>query len=234
MRIGNGRFLLFLLLLSSFWIAFNQIFITLPEYIRDFSNTAPLLTSISNGLTSLGFSSGTVESIRDIFGTKDGKIKPEQIINLNALSIIFFQIIVSLFVIRLKALMTIIIGILITAISFFLLIFGVNPLIVMLGVVVFSFGEMMASPKAKEYTAHAVAPPDKVGLYMGYYMWCNALGNLFGGILSGRLYGWLGRDMGRPDIMWMVFAFLSIFCALLLYIYHKVVGQKIERETKAV
>ncbi|MBT3181246.1 MAG: MFS transporter [Deltaproteobacteria bacterium] len=233
MKVGNTRFLVFLLLLSSFWVAFNQIFITLPEYIRDFSNTAPLMSQFADWLSRIGFSQGAVDTVRSILATSDGKIKPEQIVNINALAIIFFQIIVSFFLTRLKALVAIMLGIGVSAISFVMLAFGVNPLFVILGVFIFSFGEMMASPKAKEYTAHAVAPPDKVGLYMGYYMWCNALGNLFGGILSGRLYGWLARDLGRPDIMWFIFAGLSVFCAFLLFIYHKTVGVKIERESEA-
>lgn len=230
MRVGNKRFLLFLLLLSSFWVAFNQIFLTLPEYIRDFSQTQHLLTSVTDFLARIGVGAGAIATVREIFGLPNGHVKPEQIINLNALSIIFFMILVSHVMARFKALVTIIAGVAVTAISFVMLAFGIDPWVVVGAVVVFSFGEMMASPKAKEYTAHAVAPPDKVGLYMGYYMWCTALGNLFGGILSGRLYGWLARDLGRPDIMWVVFALFSVVCALLLFLYHRTVGRRIERE----
>ena len=58
---------------------------------------------------------------------------------------------------------------------------------------------MMASPKSKEY-AGRIAPPDKVGLYMGYFYLCVALGNLFGGLLSGTAYQYLGpRGLDRPD-----------------------------------
>jgi len=233
MRIGHARFLLFLLLLSSFWVAFNQIFLTLPEYIRDFSETDKLMNSIIGLATSLGAGDGGVATLKSIFATETGHIKPEQIININALAIIFFQVIVSSVVARMKPLITIMIGIGITAISFSLLTLGVNPWFVVMGVFVFSFGEMMASPKAKEYTARAVAPRDKVGLYMGYYMWCNALGNLFGGILSGRLYGYLARDLGRPDIMWLIFGGLSVSCALMLLAYHRIVGKKVELEHEA-
>lgn len=233
MKIGNARFLLFLLLLSGFWVSFNQIFITLPEYIRDFSQTAPLMTKFTEWLTSIGASTGFVDGVRNILATPDGKIKPEQIININALAIIFFQVFVSYVNARFKSLVSIMVGVGITALSFLLLVFGINPMFTILAVFVFSFGEMMASPKAKEYTAHAVAPPNKVGLYMGYYMWCTALGNLFGGILSGRMYGWLARDLGRPDIMWIVFAGLSILCAFTIFIYHRTIGVKIEREAEA-
>ena len=71
-------------------------------------------------------------------------------------------------------------------------------------------------------------------MYMGYYMWCTALGNLFGGILSGRMYGWLARDLQRPDLMWLFFACLSVCCAFLLYMYHVVIGKKVERESEAL
>lgn len=234
MRIGNGRFLLFLLLLSSFWVAFNQIFLTLPEYIRDFTDSRPFVTGILAFLSDIGLSTGVVEFIREIFVKPDGTIKPEQIVNLNPLSIIFFQLFISYIVTRIKPLFTIIGGIAVTAITFFMLIMGFNPVIVIIGVLIFSFGEMLASPKAKEYTARYVAPPDKVALYMGYYLWCNALGNLFGGIFSGNMYGWLARDMQRPDLMWIFFASFSIVCALLLFVYHKTIGVKIDAEHKKI
>ncbi|NIM18708.1 MAG: MFS transporter [Candidatus Latescibacteria bacterium] len=46
MRIGNWRFVLFLVILSGFWTAFNQIFMTMPEYIRDFVHTRDILLSL--------------------------------------------------------------------------------------------------------------------------------------------------------------------------------------------
>jgi dipeptide/tripeptide permease len=233
MRVGNTRFLLFLLLLSSFWVAFNQIFMTLPEYIRDFTNSAPAFKSIYGTLGKIGLPEGFLVQFKTLIAEADGKIKPEHFVNINALAIIFFQLLVSFFVARMKPLVTIMVGIAITAGSFLLLIMGVNPWISMLGVFVFSFGEMMASPKAKEYTAHYVAPQDKVGMYMGYYMWSNALGYLFGGLLSGQMYGWLARDLQRPDIMWIIFASLSVFCAGLIFIYHRTIGVKVDQERAA-
>ena len=43
MQVGEGRYLVFLLLMSFFWISFNQIFMTLPEYIRDYTDTSDLI-----------------------------------------------------------------------------------------------------------------------------------------------------------------------------------------------
>jgi len=230
MRPGNTRFLLFLLLLSSFWISFNQIFITLPEYIRDFCDTRSMMDSIVQFFRSIGLSDGTLAGLQTVFAKEDGSIKPEHFVNINALCIIFLQVIVSAFVARLKPLITIMIGIGITGLSFTMLMFGINPMVVIFAVAIFSFGEMMTSPKAKEYTAHAVAPRDKVALYMGYYMWSNALGGLFGGILSGKLYGHFARDLNRPDLMWLIFAGFAIVCAVLIFFYHRIIGRKVQAE----
>ena len=143
--------------------------------------------------------SGLIDSFKNLM-VVPGQINPEYMININAGAIIFFQIGVSYFVTRLKPFTTIFWGVMITVVSFSILIFGTIGWIVVGGIVVFSFGEMMASPKSKEYTSK-IAPPGKVALYMGYFYWCVALGNLFGGILSGQFYAAFARDMRRPDIM---------------------------------
>ena len=44
MHCSNWRFALFLLIMSGFWTSFNQIFYTMPEYIRDFTETRPVIT----------------------------------------------------------------------------------------------------------------------------------------------------------------------------------------------
>ena len=154
-----------------------------------------------------------------------GQINPEYIININAGAIIFFQVLVSYFVTRLKPFTTIFYGTLITVISFSVLVWGTSGWIVVAGLVIFSFGEMMASPKSKEYTGK-IAPPDKVAMYMGYFYWCVALGNLFGGILSGQLYAVFARDMQRPDLMWMIFALIALGTALLIFIYDRKIIKK--------
>jgi dipeptide/tripeptide permease len=92
--------------------------------------------------------------------------------------------------------------------------------LVCLGLLIFSFGEMMASPTSQEYVGR-IAPPEKVALYMGYYFVAIALGNLFGGILSGQMYGKLARDMERPDLMWMAFGVLMFLTAFVFLLYNK-------------
>lgn len=230
MRIGHKRFLLFLLLLSSFWIAYNQLFITLPLYLQDYVNSKPVMDGIYSIGNALGMDTSAESMLSITFLDKNGSLKPEHFVNINAFCIIFFQVLVSILNGRMKPLIAIMIGIGLTGISFILIGLTQSPWLIILAVAVFSFGEMMASPRAKEYTSHSVAPKDKIGLYMGYYMWSNALGSLFGGILSGTLYKQIAVEGHNPTLMWMIFAGLSFFCCVLIYIYHIKAGRKVAAE----
>jgi dipeptide/tripeptide permease len=223
MKLGDWRFGLFLLLMSGFWTSFNQIFYTLPLYIRDFVDTTDLMNSFTGFMSTIGLGS-SIEGFKNSMAVA-GQINPEYIININAGAIIFFQLIVSYLVTRLKPFTTIFWGVMITVVSFSILIFGTLGWVVVVGIIVFSFGEMMASPKSKEYTGK-IAPPGKVALYMGYFYWCVALGNLFGGILSGQLYAAFARDMQRPDIMWFIFGAIAFLSAMLILLYDRMVIKK--------
>jgi predicted MFS family arabinose efflux permease len=130
---------------------------------------------------------------------------------------------------NLKPFTTIISGVLITVVSFLIYLIGYSGWIIVAAVLVFSVGEMLASPKSKEY-AGRIAPPDKVGMYMGYFYWCVALGNLFGGLLSGVMYQHFGpKGINRPDIMWISFAVMAGVTAVALGIYnHWIRGQRPE------
>ncbi len=91
----------------------------------------------------------------------------------------------------------------------------------MVAVLGFSVGEMLASPKSKEY-AGRIAPPAKVGMYMGYFYWCVALGNLFGGLLSGVSYQHFGpQGIDKPGLMWLIFAGLALASAIMLGVYNR-------------
>ncbi|PKL87349.1 MAG: MFS transporter [Ignavibacteriae bacterium HGW-Ignavibacteriae-2] len=223
MQLGDWRFGLFLLLMSGFWTSFNQIFYTLPVYIEDFVDTADLMVSVTSFMGSVGLGN-FIQGFKDSM-VNEGQINPEYIININAGAIIFFQVLVSYFVTKLKPFTTIFWGTLITVVSFTIMIWGTTGWIVIAGIFVFSFGEMMASPKSKEYTGK-IAPPGKTALYMGYFYWCVALGNLFGGILSGQFYAAFARDMNRPDLMWLVFALIALGTAMLILAYDKLVIRK--------
>jgi hypothetical protein len=157
------------------------------------------------------------------------QFNPEFIVNINALGIVCFQVLISFLMARFHRFTTMIVGMMVAAVGIGLSsmaggegMLGAGGLIwVVAGaILIFSFGEMMASPTSQEYVGR-IAPRDKVALYMGYYFVAIALGNLFGGILSGQLYGKLARDMQRPDLMWTVFGAIMLATAIVFMLYNK-------------
>lgn len=157
------------------------------------------------------------------------QINPEFIVNINAGAIVLFQVLVSFMMGRFHRFTTMIVGMLIAAVGIGLSslagsegMMGIGGLIWIVagGIFIFSFGEMMASPTSQEYVGR-IAPKGKTALYMGYYFVAVALGNLFGGILSGELMQKFTYDMGRPDYMWATFGGIMAFTAVIFLLYDK-------------
>jgi dipeptide/tripeptide permease len=232
MRLGNWRFALYLLILSGFWTSFIQIFTTMNLYIRDFVQTRPLLELCASVCRFIGADgwAGRLTS----YAEAGGQVNPEYIVNIDAGSIVCFQILISLIVHRMGRFPGMIFGILIAAVGIGLALVNgrgeagtleASVAVVVLGILIFSIGEMMASPTSQEFIGN-IAPKDTVALYMGYYFVAMALGNLFGGVLGGHLYGALARDRGRPDLMWAIFGGLGILTAGALALYNRFAIQR--------
>ncbi len=299
MSCTNWRFALYLLILSGFWTSYNQLFMTMPEYLRDFVNTRPLITTAealfgkSDRLdpnvggaariatinesergeirkrieklflaeAALGLDPQTLEqgsrellecklritpstlgnlvrakganagSVTDRVMIEGRQVNPEFITNIVAGAIVLFQVLVSYLMARFHRFTTMIVGMMLAAAGYGLAALaggegmtGQGAMIWMVvgGLFIFAIGEMMASPTSQEYVGR-IAPKDKVALYMGYYFVASALGNLFGGILSGQLYGKLARDAQRPDLMWTFFAGMMVLTAFLFLLYNRFV-----------
>jgi POT family proton-dependent oligopeptide transporter len=362
MRVGNWKFAVYLLILSGFWTSFNQIFLTMPEYIRDYVETKDMVntardwigddfarelaavnedilaqeiglyvaakastvdariaavkdgswqlvkdsivtndppwsrniglvpakewdtktfqwhlydfkvrvpeTELERGLASLPL--GAAESADDasrtfiptqikaqldsldkstgltseqralahagllVPRTADVKnlahqwaedyrqVNPEYIINVDAGAIVVFQVLVSWLIGFFPPLSVMVLGIVVASIGIGMSAWLFTGWMIMLSITIFAFGEMIASPKSQEYVG-SIAPQQKVAMYMGFYFWAVALGNIFGGLLSGELYGSLARDAGRPDIMWWIFGGLGLLTAVILVVYDRVI-----------
>jgi POT family proton-dependent oligopeptide transporter len=297
MRCSNWRFALFLLILSGFWTSYHQIFNTMPEYIRDFIETRPVIEmaeSVFGESDALDPTSGVaskvatinaaereeiVSIVRDVMDAESRgalsedavtaaslqllnskvrispdelrtmvqaeeaalrpladrliirarQVNPEFIVNIDAGSIILFQVLISFLMARFHRFTTMIAGMLIAAVGLALAAFtgtagmvgvGGSFWIVAIAIFTIAIGEMMASPTSQEYVGR-IAPADKKALYMGYYFVAMALGFLFGGILSGELYGMLARDMQRPDLMWLAFSGIMLLSAVLFLLYNR-------------
>ena len=171
------KFVFFLLIIVGFWTMYMQLFFTVPIFIAQWVDT----TVIYNKL-------GILQPVFGYVEENKGIIRPEMMINIPALTIILFQLIISSFLKRTRPVSSIIGGIFVTAIGLGQLYFHTSGWLIALSLVIFAFGEMASSPRIQEYIS-TIAPREKVALYMGYSFLPISGGNFLGGLLSGNLYG---------------------------------------------
>jgi MFS family permease len=124
-----------------------------------------------------------------------------------------------------------VVGILIGSIGFLCLAMSQYAWIFILGIAIFSIGEMTCHPKYYSYIG-IVAPQDKKAVYMGYAFLYGVIGSLVGSNVGGEMYySFLSPLVGRPDVattlrnFWLVFAVLGIATTLLLLLYNKLFGE---------
>ncbi len=177
--VKDFRFLIFLILIVGFWSMYLQLFFTLPVFIDQWVDTSVLYHAIAS------ISPALAETI----GTAQQTVNPEMITNVDALYIVLFQVLISSVVMRYKPLNAMISGIIISAIGIGLIFLTNNVMFILPAILVFAVGEMSASPKITEYIGKTIAPPDKVGLYIGASFLPLSGGNYLAGIISGSVYG---------------------------------------------
>jgi dipeptide/tripeptide permease len=167
------RLVVFLGIFSCFWLMFMQLWDLLPNFIDewvDSRDVASIFGAVSKGWV-----------------LDSGQVKPEMIINIDAISIILLVIPISWLVGKINKVAAMVIGMIISLVGF------VAAGYTMLGwfccamVFVFSIGEMVCSPTFNAYVG-LIAPRDKKALYMGYANIPFAIGWAAGGALGGWLY----------------------------------------------
>lgn len=171
------KFVIFLLIIVGFWTMYNQLFYTLPVFIDQWMDTSIVYDNLYSVWPWLA----------EQIGTPEKTIAAEMLTNIDAMYIIFFQLIVSYFVMKLKPIHSIISGFLISTIGLSLTFLTSNPMYLFLSIFIFGVGEMAGSPKITEYIGK-IAPKGKTALYMGCSFLPMAGGNFFAGILSGSVY----------------------------------------------
>lgn len=218
--LSDGKFLTFLVLLGVFfWLPFWAFFNLLAIYIDKNIDTAALYQSVSSvlGTTVAGFISKTDENgVRHILG---------ETISHTGYVILFFQIFISWFSEKFKALSAFNTGLFIASVGFVLLALGHtgSPSWVFLGIFLFAIGEMLSSPRIQEYITW-IAPKEKAGLYMGSNFLATSIGGLFSGAIYTTLYGYF-NDNGHPDYIWYTLAAHLLLGILAIFIFTKTLGE---------
>ncbi len=188
-NVMKPRLGLFIIIMSGFWLMFNQLFDMLPNFIVDWVDTSSLVAQFHLP----GWM--TVETER---GTM---ITQEWMINANSGLIIIAVVFISWLVSRMRRVTSIFLGIAVCSIGLVAAGFTMNGIYVILGILMFSVGEMLASPKMNEYLG-VIAPPGEKGLYMGYANIPLAVGWGYGSVMGGKIYDQMG-DKANLAIRYM-------------------------------
>ena len=220
------KFVVFLILLGLFfWIPFWAFFNLGALYIEESLDRARVYQQIA-GVPLLGSLLAWVFGAVDADGV--GRVRGDALAN-TGIVILFFQLLVSWFFEKWRAVPAFLTGLLIAAAGF--VVIGLarigNPGLVMLGIFLFAIGEMASSPRIQEYITW-LAPKEKAGLYMGSNFLAVAIG-----AFSGTLYQWVAKTCGaagRPEAVWYVLAAHYTIGAFLIYAYVKSVGEFKEQE----
>lgn len=174
---------------------------------------------LANGLHAIQQGSAMPQALAAQWAEQYRQVNPEYIVNVGFGLIVLCQIAISAYIQRWRALPILVFGTFVLSAGIALCGWGAGVALggvsVIFGVVIFSLGEMIASPKSQEYVA-AIAPKSKTAMYMGYYFVSMALGNLFAGLLSGWAYTAIAKEMNRPVWMWYLFAMIGISTAFAL------------------
>ena len=173
------RLAVFIIIMSGFWLMFMQLFDMLPNFIVDWVDSSNIVAALN------------LPSWMTVETTRGTQITQEWLINANAGLIIVLVVFVSWLVSRMRRVHSIMLGIFISSIGLILAGYSMAGYFCIMGILCFSVGEMMASPKMNEYLG-VIAPEGEKALYMGYANIPLAIGWAYGSFLGGTTYDTMG------------------------------------------
>jgi len=174
---------LYLVIFSVWWLMFPMLWDVLPKYIEDWVDTAPMVQFL------FGPDGTTSRVWHFLFGMKENGlgIEPEGIVNINAGMIMLTCFLFAALGAKLRATTSLLVGTLLITAA--LTLFGLTNSIgfAVLAMVIFSMGEMLASPKFSEFLGN-IAPPDKKAMWIGFSQAPILIGWTIEGKLGPQLY----------------------------------------------
>jgi len=206
--LGDARFMLMIVVYSGFWILYFQNFGSVLWFLRDFIDPTP----VNQAFNAIGIPL---------------RFDAEHVTVINAGTIILLQVLVSRIVKNVRPLFAMVGGIGIGVIGFVCLSYAASVWMFILGIAVFSIGEMTAHPKYYSYVG-IIAPHESKAVYMGYAFLYGVIGSLIGSNLGGALYeAWLkpivgtGDTSGETRAFWLTFALLGLIAMIGLMLYNR-------------
>lgn len=219
--LSDSRFMLMVFIYSLFWVLYFQNFGTVLWYLMEFVDRTP----VTRLFASMGF---------------DTEFTEAHVTSINAGTIVALQVVISLVTKKLQPLPSMMTGIVIGSLGFFILAFSSHAWMFVLGIVIFSLGEMTCHPKYYSFVGQ-VAPAENKAVYMGYAFLYGVIGSLIGATVGGELYEYfLSPFKGAPNAaveqvrsFWMAFGILGLLAMLGLFVYTRIFGQD-NKQTRAL
>jgi POT family proton-dependent oligopeptide transporter len=202
----DSRFMLMIFIYSFFWILYFQNFGTILWYLRDFVDKTPVNAFMTKMFSSIGL------HINFVFSE-------EYVTTINAGVIILLQVFVSRIVKNRQAIPVMCSGMVIGSLGFLILALTTSPWFFILGIMVFTLGEMTAHPKYYSYIG-IVAPEDKKAIYMGYAFLYGVIGSLFGSSFGAYLYVKLAKP-GNTKLFFLILTLLCVIGSIGLILFNK-------------
>jgi MFS family permease len=173
-NLGDIRLWMVIAIFSGFWMMLYQLWDFMPNFYTDWVESSSLAAIVP--------ASWSHDTIRG------RQFLQEYALNLNSFMIVGFVVLVSFLVRKVRVLTAMTAGVLIATLG--TLMYGTSPsvYVVLLGILLFSVGEMLTGPKKTEYFA-LIAPKGKKALYLGYLNIPVAIGQGLGAFISGKYYG---------------------------------------------
>lgn len=183
-ELKNPVLLWYFVLFSGFWFMLYIFWDVGPLFFRDWVDTSRFVTDL--------FGPDGTDSGFFIFllgMNQDGKsILPEGMVNINSAMIMLICFVVAGLSAKLRAANSMALGTFFASAA--LLIFGSANFVwlIVLAIMIFSFGEMLSAPKSSEYLGN-IAPHDKKAMYLGFTQLPIGIGWSAESYLGPYLYG---------------------------------------------
>lgn len=188
----------YMVLFSGFWFMLMAFWDVGPLFFRDWVDTSVMIQHL--------FGDDGTQSKFWIFIlglSQDGKsMQPEALVNLNAMLIMLICFLVAGWTALIKATNSMAIGTFLAATTLIIFAEFNYVWIIVLGIVCFSIGEMMSSPKCSEYLGN-IAPPQKKAMYLGFTQLPLTIGWVAEGYFGQTLYYKFGAidTVARPALI---------------------------------
>lgn len=196
-EIIKPHLLWYTVIFSGFWFMFMALFDVLPVHIRDWVDTTAVVDSL--------FGTGGTDSAvwRGVLGMDPSgqRILPEGMMNINFGLIMLTCFVFAGFSQRLGTIRSLVIGTLLCSASMFL-IGGVSwGWYMVLAIVIFSIGEMLASPTSSKFIGN-IAPPEKKAMYLGFKELPYGIGWVAESYLGPALYDkWAAKETLSKNLL---------------------------------